>query len=94
MPSRRLLIIGCEGHVDRLIKVNLNRQGYTCASAPWIDSISEAALRLSPTLAVLDDSRINAADAVAELTKAGHGDIPIMKLSEQKAEPPFWLTRR
>ncbi|MBX7132342.1 MAG: hypothetical protein K1X67_06655 [Fimbriimonadaceae bacterium] len=47
---------------------------------------------MSPTLAVLDDSRINAADAVAELTKAGYGDIPIMKLSGQKAEPPFWLT--
>ncbi len=87
-----VLIIGCEMHVDRLITANLIRQGYTCASAPSVESISEAALRLSPTLGVLDDSRIRKADALTELAKAGYGDVPIMTLSEPNDKPPFWLT--
>ncbi len=88
----RLLIIGCEKHVDRLITVNMERQRYTCASAPEAKGIREAALRLSPTIAVLDDVRVSPDLAIAELVSAGFGEIPLLKLSDQKTKPPFTLT--
>ena len=88
----RTLIIGCEGHMDRLITVNLGRQGWACASAPTLESILGAALQLSPTLAVIDDSRIGVDGVRVELVNAGFADIPLMKLSDQKTKPPFTFT--